>query len=91
MFGSGKSAELMLARKDTLVISLKVSYLISASFPLFYFALEIMLCVLLSVGFCQILLALVQNKLEGLVAQHTDVLESLTPKVVKFVDALREI
>jgi hypothetical protein len=91
MFGSRKSAELMLAWKDTLVISLKVSCLIYASFPLFYFVLKIMLCVLLFVGFCQILLALVQNKLEGLVAQHTDVLESLTPKVVKFVSALREI
>ena len=32
-----------------------------------------------------------QNKLEGLVAQHTDVLESLAPKVRKRVDVLRDI
>jgi len=35
--------------------------------------------------------ALVQNKLEGLVAQHMDVLESLTPKVLKRVNLLRDI
>jgi hypothetical protein len=40
---------------------------------------------------CLNLLALVQNKLEGLVAQHTDVLENLAPKVRKRVDVLREI
>ncbi|PAN28894.1 hypothetical protein PAHAL_5G184600 [Panicum hallii] len=32
-----------------------------------------------------------KNKLEGLVAQHTDVLESLAPKVRKRVDVLRAI
>lgn len=32
-----------------------------------------------------------KNKLEGLVAQHTDVLESLAPKVRKRVDVLRDI
>nr|CAB3474055.1 unnamed protein product [Digitaria exilis] len=32
-----------------------------------------------------------KNKLEGLVAQHTDVLENLTPKVRKRVDVLRDI
>lgn len=42
-------------------------------------------------GFCLILLALVQNKLEALAAKHTDVLESLAPKIRKRVDVLREI
>ncbi|KAF8696196.1 hypothetical protein HU200_037094 [Digitaria exilis] len=32
-----------------------------------------------------------KNKLEGLVAQHTDMLENLTPKVRKRVDVLRDI
>ncbi|XP_039811221.1 nucleosome assembly protein 1;2-like [Panicum virgatum] len=32
-----------------------------------------------------------KNKLEGLVAQHMDVLESLTPKVLKRVNLLRDI
>lgn len=32
-----------------------------------------------------------QDKLQGLAAQHTDVLESLAPKARKRVEALREI
>lgn len=40
---------------------------------------------------CYIMLIDSQNKLQDLAGQHSDVLENLTPKVRKRVDALRDI
>jgi len=88
------NAELTPEQKAELVMSLKVLWLLSASFPL---SLLFFCCS----AWCRfhwrghlsdsVYSVLVQNKLEGLVAQHMDVLESLTPKVLKRVNLLRDI
>jgi hypothetical protein len=91
------NAELTPEQKAALVLSLKVSCFSLPLFPyrfcsFYYFVLNFARCDAdFTMAVCLNLLALVQNKLEGLVAQHTDVLENLAPKVRKRVDVLREI